>query len=55
MTWLVRNKIDLLPGHHKNESAILGGNKNEPQLRTNKTLTNVVTKPLKQKNEFAIR
>jgi tRNA modification GTPase len=49
--WLVRNKIDQLPGKHKNESTILGGNNNEPRLRTNETLTNMVTKGLKQKNE----
>jgi tRNA modification GTPase len=50
--WLIRNKIDLIqPGQPRNEHRNQNISSNEPALRSNKVLTNVVNAPLTHKNE----
>jgi tRNA modification GTPase len=51
--WRVCNKIDLRQGVSKrNEPSVQTEGKNEPIVRLNRSLTNVVNNPLTEKNEF---
>jgi tRNA modification GTPase len=53
LVWRVQNKIDLLAGRgSKNESKIPSPDRNEPTVRSNKPLKNVVNKALREKSEL---
>jgi tRNA modification GTPase len=55
-TWLVCNKIDLIQNDKiRNELNNQNNPNNEPGLRTNKSLTNMVSKKLIDKNEFEFK
>jgi tRNA modification GTPase len=52
-SWLICNKIDLIQNHTiRNERDDQNNPNNEPGLRTNKSLTNMVSERLTAKNEF---
>jgi tRNA modification GTPase len=50
-TWLIRNKIDLIPASRRNESRRRSIHSNEPPLCTNDVLKDMVNKELTGKNE----
>jgi tRNA modification GTPase len=50
-TWLIRNKIDALAAARRNEFEAQSIRKNEPNIRPNEPLTNMVNKRLTQSNE----
>jgi tRNA modification GTPase len=52
-SWLICNKIDLIQNHTiRNELDDQNNPNNEPSLRTNKSLINMVSEKLTDKNEF---
>ena len=54
LTWLIRNKIDLIPGRLSNESVVQNIRKDEAKSTLNDTLTNMVYKGLTSRNESEI-
>ena len=52
-TWLIRNKIDLIGLAGRNESEDRNIRRNEPRLRTNEALKNIVNKGLTRSSEAA--
>ncbi|HYC18008.1 MAG TPA: tRNA uridine-5-carboxymethylaminomethyl(34) synthesis GTPase MnmE [Pseudolabrys sp.] len=53
--WLIRNKIDLLQRAASNEQSCQYERSSERNIRTNKSLRNMVNKPLKENNEFEFK
>ena len=51
-TWLIRNKIDALPATRRNELKNQSIRNNEPRIRPNEPLTNMVNKRLTPSNEY---
>ena len=52
LTWLIRNKIDLIQQSKvKSEPETQSNNRNEPEIRTNKSLTSMVNAQLMHRNE----